>query len=456
MALRIFSVTGEALNFGGRRMATIMRVSWLPVVLLLILNMATVFAYLSVIAGEAITFSEISTFTRAQQLLAKFAPKGFEESPMAMWSITAGNLALQTLLIASFMAPLIRYAGLGEKPRPGAVRLSFGPDQLRYIFAGTFSFLFVAVLVFAPIAAASFYVLKYILAALSQTTASFPDPNSLHTIEVTTVGQDLASRGASWIYNLVIPLATVAPVAILMWLIVYLHFHPRNRPAAPERRNPALRAAVTLGVVVAALGGGYLLLRQTVLSAFQTAASVGGGTVESLAASPANAILFSGLVIYFIVGYFNLRLYPYPGVAVCRKSILPGKTFKVSRGWDIIRLQIILLFVGLIMFLALLALNIFIFPWVFSTIDLFAQAVATSTRLVDSGVTADWVKPLFIWISNSVKILINIFWTFFSYGVLAGLYGRLYRESERDETSNRVAPHGPEVWRRNGLETEGV
>ena len=195
MALRIFSVTGEALNFGGRRMVTIMRVAWLPVVLLLMLNMATVFAYLSVIAGEAITFSDTATFTRAQQLVAKFAPKGFEESPTAMWSIMAGNLALQTLLIASFMAPLIRYAGLGEKPRPGAVRLAFGPDQLRYIFAGIFSFLFVAVLVFAPIAAASFYVLKYILAALSQTTATFPDPNSLHTIEVTTVGQDLVSRG---------------------------------------------------------------------------------------------------------------------------------------------------------------------------------------------------------------------------------------------------------------------
>ena len=44
MALGVFSVTGEALNFGGRRMETIMRVSWLPVALLLIVNMATVFA----------------------------------------------------------------------------------------------------------------------------------------------------------------------------------------------------------------------------------------------------------------------------------------------------------------------------------------------------------------------------------------------------------------------------
>ncbi len=447
MGLRIFSVTGAALNFGGRRMETIMRVAWLPVVLLLIVNMATVFAYLSVIAGQVITFADISTFTRAQQLVGQYAAQGFEKNPTAMWSITGGNLALQTLLIASFMAPLIRYAGLGEKPSPGVVRLAFGPDQLRFIISGIFSFLIVAVLVLAPAIAATFYVAKYIIAAMAQTIASFPDPNSLHTIELTTVGEGLAARGASWIYDLAAPTAAVAPFALLLWLVVFFHFHPRNRPAV-TRRNPVLRGIVTLVVTLSFLVGGYWLLREQVLALFQPVEALGGEAGKVFENTPLNTKLFFGVVIYFFASYLNLRLHPYPGVAVCRKSLLLGKTLKVSRGWDIIRLQIILMLIGAIMFAVLLALNIFVVPWVFSAINLLSQAVATSTRLVDSGVTADWVAPLFVWIANGVKILINIFWTFFSYGVVAGLYGRLYRDSEREDV---VHPRSssPEVWRRN-------
>ena len=59
-----------------------------------------------------------------------------------------------------------------------------------------------------------------------------------------------------------------------------------------------------------------------------------------------------------------------------------------------------------------------------------------STKLVNSGVGADWVLPLFIWIWNGIKILANVFWAFFSYGVIAGLYGRLYRDSESIEGVN--------------------
>ena len=40
MGLRIFSVVGEALNFGGRRMETIARVAWLPLLLSMIATMA--------------------------------------------------------------------------------------------------------------------------------------------------------------------------------------------------------------------------------------------------------------------------------------------------------------------------------------------------------------------------------------------------------------------------------
>ena len=454
MGLRIFSVTGEALNFGGRRMETIMRVAWLPVVLLLILNMATVFAYLSVIAGQVITFTDIpsASFASAQQILAQNAERGFQQSPQAMWSITFGNLILQTLLIASFMAPLIRYAGLGVKPAPGAMRLAFGPDQLRYIFAGIFSFLFAFVLILGPIFIASYYVLQYIMDALSQTVATFPDPDSLHTIELTTVGQSLAARGASWIYDLAIPMAAVAPFALIFWGILFFHFHPRNRPTAPLDGNPLLRALTTFAVAVGALVFGYWFLQNQIAAAFQAFSSVSGASAQGFAASPANAILFIGLALYFIFGYFNLRLYPYPGVAVCRKSLLPGKTFRVSRGWNLIRLQLILFFVGFFLLLVQFLINKFALDWILKAISMLYQASASSSRLLSSGVTADWVLPFWVWTWNIIKIFINIFWTFFSYGVAAGLYGRLYRESERVDNTQRKEAAEPEVWRRNEAE----
>ena len=140
MKLRIFSVVGEALNFGGRRMETIARVAWLPVVLLLIVDMATVFSYLSVIAPQTITFAEVPSFVDARNALVTYAVNGWQNNFNLMLMITLVSLAFQTLLVASFMAPLVRLAGLGEEPGPGLIKIAFGPDQMRYILSSILSF----------------------------------------------------------------------------------------------------------------------------------------------------------------------------------------------------------------------------------------------------------------------------------------------------------------------------
>lgn len=429
MALGVFSVTGEALNFGGRRMETIMRVAWLPVALLLVVNMATVFAYLSVIAGKIITFADIASFQQAQMLLAQHADRGWSQNPSAMRAITIGNFVIQALLISSFMAPLIRYAGLGEKPRPGVVRLAFGPDQLRFIFAGLFSFLFVAVLIFAPIATTTFFALKYIFEALTQTMAHFPDPNSLHTIQLITAAESLAEKGASWVHYLGLPVILFVPFILALWVLAFLHFHPSNRPFAEGEGNPFLRAIVTLIVVTVVIGAIYLLFGPVILQAVN--ALTAGVGANAGAAAPIAAAVIAGIAACLLISYFSLRLFPYPGVAVCRKSLTLGRTLSVSRGWNIIRLQIILLLVAIFLLAVQLLINSYFLVWILQTISALYQAADASSRLVNNGVTGEWVRPVFIWIWNAVKVLINIFWTFFSYGVAAGLYGRLYRESER-------------------------
>ncbi len=450
MRLRMLSVIGASLNFGGRGMGTVARLSWLPVVLLLIVNMVTIFAYLTVIAGRVITFEEAGTFTAAQQALAQYVDQAWQGAPLKMAAITAVNLIFQALLTASFMAPLTRYAGLGEKPHGGLFRMPFGVDQLRYVLAGLFSFLFVGLLILAPLAGATYYVLKYIFDGLSQTLASFPDPNSLHTIEFITAGQQLAAGGEAFYLNVGIPLLAAIPFAFVLWAVVYFHFHPANRPSATSGANPLLRSIVTMAIAALAAGASYLLLRENILELFTSAGSANEGIGNIVTNTPVNARLLIGAILFVLAGYLNLRLYPYPGVAVCRKSLGLGGTLRVTRGWNLLRLQLILIAVGVAIFVVqTVVLNTlflgFLLPWV---VGVLYQAVDVSARLASGGDTAEWILPVFVWTWNGIKILVNIIGLFFAFGVLAGLYGRLYRESERDEEPVTQTASPDAIWRK--------
>lgn len=432
MGLRIFSVTGEALHFGGRRMETIVRLAWLPLVLSMMVTMAMVFVTLSVVAGGPITFADVPSYAKASELYAKHSGAAYEARPALMWTVTFAAFAAQAILTASFMAPLIRYAGLGEKPAPGFVRLPFGADQARYIVSSVFSFLFLAAFVLAPILIASYFALDYISAALSKTVAVFPDAASLHTIEVKPAGATLAERGLAWMYETAVPVALVAPFAIALWLILFLHFAPKNRPAAPAKGNPVLRAIVTLLAASPVIALVYLLLRQEIMAHYKAIAALSAEAARNLSVSAVDPLLVFVVMAFVIAAYFNLRLTPYPGVAVCRKSLGLGGSLKVSRGWNIFRLAAIIVFMALLLaFIQAVVVNLTllqaVLPW---TVNLLYQATAVSTKLVNSGVTADWVRPLFVWIWTGVQLLVNFAWLFFSYGVTAGLYGRLYRESE--------------------------
>lgn len=449
MGLRIFPVVGEALHFGGQRMETIARVAWLPLLLSMIATMAAVFAMLSVIAERLITFEDIPTFVRAQQFAVQNAARGFQNNADAMWTITIASVVVQTLLTASFMAPLIRYAGLGEKPAPGLIRAPFGPDQLRFVISSIFGLLFVAVLVFGPVAAASYYTLKYIAAALSQTMATFPDPNSLHTIEIKTAADEIAAQGRNWIYDQAIPLSGALPVGLLFWGILFFHFAPKNRPKAPAVGRMVMRALTTFIVAAVAMFAAYSLFAEFIFNQFRSnttflsvLGALGGfvrldmdGLLESLnflMTSPAGRLIFFGVASFFVMNYLSLRLFPYPGVAVCRKSLALGGTLGVSRGWNLIRLWAIVTIIGVFLFIVqVFVLNAFFLQYLLPmVVNLLYQATSVSTKLVNSGEAAGWVLPTFVWIWNITKILVNVIWSFFSFGVAAGLYGRLYRESE--------------------------
>lgn len=449
MRLRIFSIVGEALNFGGRRMGTIASISLLPVGLLLIVNMVTVFAYLAIIAGRIVTFPDAGTFANAEAVLAQYWNRAWQVKPVEMSAITGVSVFLQALLMASFMAPLIRYSGLGEKPTPGFIRLPFGPDQIRYVLSGFVSNIFAAFIVMIPMTSASYFVLKYIFDAMSKTLASFPDPNSLHTIEFVTVGQQLAASDAPWQFNVGLPLLAAAPFALLVWVINYFHFHPRNRAIASEGGNPIIRLLGTLLVSIAFIGLFYLPLSLFLPTLLGSVASTNQQLGQVVSTTPVHAYVLIVAIIALLIAYLNLRLSPYQGIAVCRKSMGTGNLLRLTRGWNLIRLPIVwVLVIGLLLVVQFFV-NVIVFTSFGATVNTLFAALESTTRLVNSGVTAGWVEPLKIWISNLGKISFNFLWAFFSYGVLAGLYGRLYRESERDEEIDTGSSGKKAIWRKS-------
>ncbi len=363
--------------------------------------------------------------------------------------ITGVGLFLQALVMSSFMAPLIRYAGLGEKPTPGFIRLPFGADQIRYVVSGFVSNIFAAIVLLIPMASASYFILKYLFDAMSRTLASFPDPNSLHTIDFITVGQHLATSGTPWQFNLAIPMLTAAPFALLIWAINYFHFHPRNRVMAPEGGNPILRLLVTFLTSAVSIALVYLLMHETLTSFLNSVATANQGLGQIIRISSVNTYLLIGAIFTLLIAYMNLRLSPYQGIAVCRKSMGPGNLLRVTRGWNLIRLPIVWLLIIALLGIVQFFVNLVVFTSLNATVETLFEALGVTTRLVNSGVTADWVGPLKIWVSNLSKITFNFVWAFFSYGVLAGLYGRLYRESERSEETDQQNAGKKSIWRKN-------
>jgi hypothetical protein len=116
-------------------------------------------------------------------------------------------------------------------------------------------------------------------------------------------------------------------------------------------------------------------------------------------------------------------------VAVCRNSLAPGPALKLTRRWNLLRLAGAVALIFFITNLTLLAVNI-AFGLIQATFATLYSATKTATELAGRGEAAAWVYPAFLWAWNGFKILVNLLWAFFTYGVFAGFLGRLYRDSQ--------------------------
>ncbi|MEO0399776.1 MAG: hypothetical protein AAF224_10210 [Pseudomonadota bacterium] len=398
MRLSIFGTAGAALNFGVRRFETIMRLAWLPITLLIITNMAFVFGALSIAAGRFITFADIfgrfsfaATAARAQQVfqagLAAGSPK--------MLALGLAAFVLQFVLMASFMAPLVRLKGVGEHPSAGILRVDVGPDQLRYMGGQLASGVGVALLL-APVWLAFLFIGSQAEAALKALYVSFPDAESLHTVAVKSASDVLAARGEAWRIGGGVWYGVFAAAFLLGAVIFTAHIR-----AAGAR----LLVAVVFGFFIAGTLAGFGYVR-------------GDG---GLAASRPLALA--------ILIYASVRAFPYAGVAVCRRSMAVRDALSVTRGWNLFRLVAVLgLFFAALLFVQFVLFGL-AFPMAGQAVGALFRLSELYSRLFNGGAPAPWVLPFFQTVWAGVKIGAQYLWLFFFYGASAGLLGRLYREA---------------------------
>jgi len=427
MALNAFSVVGESLNFSARRFETVLRVALLPLALLLILNMAATFGYLSIANERVITFKDVAEsrlgWDQVSQLGARAAQSALEANSSAAWAIYIASLLINAILVASFMAPLIRYSGLGEKPAPGLVRAPFGSDQFRYLVAGALSSVAFFLVVYAPIYIATASIVGFISNAMTTPFANFPNPESLHTIEIVS-GVDMF--GVRWLHHYQVWGASALAAALIVIAIFVIHF-----------RKSASRGFLSrVGDVIVGVAA-YLLIALLLFTLFSNWFLSGGSSANAqlarmgMNADIAATVLF-GAAALAILAYFGLRLFPYAGVATCRRSMSLKGVGRLTRRFNIFRLAAAFVLLGVTLIGAQIVLLWLGAGSVLAVLGYLASAVRSYVRLSGGEEAGAWVFPFFGWLWAVFGIILTLLWTAFTYGVTAGLWGRLYRESQRE------------------------
>ncbi|MFN3960803.1 MAG: hypothetical protein ACK4NP_12930 [Parvularculaceae bacterium] len=416
--LNVFSVAAEALHFGWRRFGTILRVGLMPMTLMLVLNMASVFLWLSLAYGKAITFADVvragARWDQVVALAAQAQAQGIAANSSAAWTLWLASLGVNLILLASFMAPLTRYAGLGEKPAPGVIRAPFGPDQIRFIAAGVLSTVVFLAVAYAPIAVATFSVIGFMATAMTTPFASFPDADSLHTVDV-IFGAD--RFGVRWLYGWQVWGAAAAALGVVLVTLIFGHVAPRreDRGAGIGLLGRGLGALAGVAVYFAAAAWIYnAIFKNAAPSALALADGLSGVLFMAGAAA---VLVFAGL-----------RLYPYAGVAVCRRSMAIAGSLRVTRRHNLFRLLAAFALIGGLLFGAQLLITI-AFSLLTGVIGALFGAAESAARL--GGAEGGWAARSAALAIGASGVAANALWALFTYGVSAGLMGRLYRESEK-------------------------
>ncbi|MEZ5914990.1 MAG: hypothetical protein R3C42_05120 [Parvularculaceae bacterium] len=176
-----------------------------------------------------------------------------------------------------------------------------------------------------------------------------------------------------------------------------------------------------------------ILFLYALLSQYFASAELSANTKPALARMDADAAAATafGAAAFAIAAYFGLRLFPYAGIATCRRSMSLKGVGRLTRGFNIFRLAGVFLLLGVILVGAQILLQICAI-FVLTILGSLASAVRSLVNISGDETSGAWVYPFFGWLWAMFGIIATMLWTAFTYGVHAGLWGRLYRESQRE------------------------
>jgi len=430
MKILITGQAGEALHFAARRFETIARVSILPMTLALVFSMAATFAALSVAYGRVITFSDVADsdrFAAVQQAGAQAFSQGITQGSPAILAIFLAVVALNAILTASYMAPLTRYAGLGEKPAPGLIRAPFGPAQIRFIVAGIATGATQLFIGIAPVAIAFFMIVGTIQAAASMIYASFPDPESLHTVDYVSAAEALQLRGTLWIYDYGLFAGAGAALLIIAFITLIVHHGRRSDGARRPLAGRVNAAALNLFSYAALLAGAGALYGLLATFSFSGPLRVLALIFET---PSSRALAVFALGAFALVCYVSARFAAYPAIATCRASMAPAGLFALTRGGNVFRLLLSAMLLALVLGFMQVMLSLFGFGSMMAAGDAIGQLIASLTRLSLGEDAAAAAQRIFVGVAAFAQIAFTVAWAMFANGVGAGFLGRLYRDSE--------------------------
>ncbi len=215
-------VVYEALGFATGHFGTVLRLAWLPVILLFMLQ--AMLAQSGVVPAGA----SLATNLRLQ-------PGYTYQLVVGLLTYSPGMIiamAIAVILQASYLVPLIRYAATGDSLPARSMHLAFGPRHLAYVVASAISFPFIVVLTQVALALAMRFVDGTIIPTLLLQHTTF-EPGSLHAIETEPVFGGLTSfiRAIDgWLFSLGINLQVIDTTVALPILLVAVYLILRLMP----------------------------------------------------------------------------------------------------------------------------------------------------------------------------------------------------------------------------------
>ncbi len=497
-------------------METILRLIWLPLILLLCVQFVWAYCMLDLLVEEPIQAKTVLFYTIAQEQYKTYPVVAWQRVPWHMFALTIGVVISSLYIIASFMVPLIRYAATGEKPPEGLFRQSWGIANLRFSRAALLSGFVSLLVLFAPLMAAMNALNQHILRSVVKIEipdhVKFPFEESLHTVYQSSIADLVTNKANVWVLGIPVSILALAiPILSIFLFLMVRHFAFGRMRGGHAGEGTSNRKTLFNVLIVLLLSMVVFFLLWGMVSTILPRPPIVDSLLPKLGGSLGHFSFFA-VSLFLLLAYLNMRLFAWPGYAVMRRpgpigqskpvrnnikgfffligifaigallyffgdkiSGMPGMSVLgqgwnwvfahyisvmsdhgiyvlcalivaafvtmyfsnglranliTSRGTNLFRIIGLFLLVFIVTYAMQYAINFLLNKVVFRAVSLTYAMLVTSTRLSNSGVSAAWITPTILWSWTGFKVLVNLFWMIFSYGVLAGLYGRLFTHTE--------------------------